>query len=482
VPGWGDILQELQISAAPRPAGIPDFDGVRRRYLALLHAYTGRNVILYATDWLTGGNPQSAISITLEDVQAMMEVCRGLSGTRLDLILHSPGGSAEATASIVRYLRHMFDDIRVFVPLAAMSAATMWALASDQIVMGKHSQLGPIDPQFNGEPARGIIEGFEKAKKECSADPRVLGAWLPILQKYTPALIERCEKADELSKGLVREWLEAYMFKGDDDATTKANRVAEYFGDYALHRSHGLGISREAARGVGVVVFDLEDNPQLQDAVLSVHHAAYHTLTGPAFKIVENHFGRGFFKLKPQQIQIPIALSGPVQPGGPGGPQPTPVPQPVPIPFPPSPAGPGPFPAPPAGPVMPFRPIPGPVTPGAPNPSFPLPVMPLPEQPVPPATAPPPAQRFPTPGSTSDAPETTASPPGPMPATPSGASTPAGEPQPGKPAPAAPASAPPSVPTETNPTPSAEADATSDDRPQTPGSDPEDESPTPASS
>ena len=74
----------------------------------------------------------------------MMEVCRDLNGPGLDLILHSPGGSAEATASIVRYLRRNFDHIRVFVPVAAMSPATMWALAGDVIVMGKHSQ--PTSP------------------------------------------------------------------------------------------------------------------------------------------------------------------------------------------------------------------------------------------------------------------------------------------------------------------------------------------------
>lgn len=167
MPSWGEILGELAASAQAR-GGNPDFDSVRRKYLAQLHARTKRDTIIYYTDWLGGGTPASAIS--LEDMQGMMEVCRGLSGPGLDLILHSPGGSAEATAAIVRYLRRKFSDIRVFVPLAAMSAATMWALAGNQIVMGKHSQLGPIDPQMitplGQFPARAIIEQFEKAKAE----------------------------------------------------------------------------------------------------------------------------------------------------------------------------------------------------------------------------------------------------------------------------------------------------------------------------
>src|SRR5258706_6904061 len=117
-------------------AGQPvDFDSVRRKYLLNLHQLTGRSVILYTTDWLRGRIP-GATSIALEDMQGMMEVCKNLPGPNLDLIIHSPGGSAEATASIVKYLRRKYTHIRAFIPLAAMSAATMWALAADEIYMG----------------------------------------------------------------------------------------------------------------------------------------------------------------------------------------------------------------------------------------------------------------------------------------------------------------------------------------------------------
>jgi hypothetical protein len=153
----------------------PDFDGVRRRYLAQLYELTERPVILYSTDWLGGGPPEAAIN--LEDMQAMMEVCRGLPGPDLDLILHSPGGSAEAAASIVHYLRTRYKHIRAFVPVAAMSAATMWALACDEVVMGKHSQLGPIDPQLvtpqGSIPARAILDQFGQS----GSVPRIPPSW-----------------------------------------------------------------------------------------------------------------------------------------------------------------------------------------------------------------------------------------------------------------------------------------------------------------
>jgi hypothetical protein len=311
VPTWGEILVELQGTAAMNN-GVVDFDSVRRGYLRQLHAETGRDVILYATDWVGGTQAGSVTAITLEDMQALMEVVRGMHNTGLDIVLHSPGGSAEAVASVVRYLRSRYDDIRVFIPLAAMSAATMWALACNRIVMGAHSQLGPIDPQLvtaqGQQPARAVIEQFERAKRECSANPSLLGAWAPILQGYGPALIQQCEDQEALAKRLVGEWLEAYMFNGDPDAGTKAAAAADYFADYGLHQSHSLAIDRDMARAQGLVVEDLDANPRLQDAVLSVHHAAMHTLSGTATaKIVENHLGRAYVKVQQAAImQIPV--------------------------------------------------------------------------------------------------------------------------------------------------------------------------------
>lgn len=283
MPTWGEILAELQDPANRLPNGAPNFDVVRRKYLGELFALTNRPTIVYYTDWFGKGGPAS--SITLDDMQGMMEVCKDLQGPTVDVLLHSPGGSPEAVASIVRYLRTKFSDIRVFVPLAAMSAATMWALAGDVIVMGKHSQLGPIDPQMVAgawtAPARAILRQFEQAKEECK-DPSFLGAWMPILQQYGPALIQQCEAAEALAVRLVREWLEQYMFANTPEAAMKAEAVAAYFADYEEHRSHSLGIDREQARSKGVRIEDLETSQDLQDAVLSVHHATMHTLQGPA--------------------------------------------------------------------------------------------------------------------------------------------------------------------------------------------------------
>ena len=167
---------------------------------------TGRAVILYSTAWMdTRPVPvqPADLQIGLGDVQGFMEAVSNIEEDELDLIIHSPGGSAEAAESIVEYLRQRFSHIRVVVPLAAMSAATMIALSADEVVMGQHSQLGPIDPQFiistpegaRSAPAKAILNQFEQAKKECR-DPSNLPAWMPIIRTYAPGLLTQCEDSE----------------------------------------------------------------------------------------------------------------------------------------------------------------------------------------------------------------------------------------------------------------------------------------------
>jgi Serine dehydrogenase proteinase len=328
---WGDQLKELgEIRKRSLPEGLSEFDILRRRYLKALADRTGRAVIVYATAYLeprpTLDSPQ-ALSVHLGDIQGFMEAVSNVQEREVDLFLHSPGGSAEAAESIVEYLRTRFDHIRVIVPVAAMSAATMIALSADEIVMGAHSQLGPIDPQFTistpegprSAPAQTILDQFELAKREC-ADPKNIAGWLPILRSYSPGLIAQCTHQRELGESFVARWLERYMFKDDQDAVGKAKTAAAWFADFKEFKSHGRRVSREDARRLGLRILDLEADGELQDAMLSVYHAIHHTLTGTgAAKIIENHHGRAAIIMVQQMVltqqQAPNpGLSRPGQP------------------------------------------------------------------------------------------------------------------------------------------------------------------------
>lgn len=307
---WGELLVELNEVKAnhpPKPGGKSPHDLLRLKYLNALHKATGRAVIVYATCWLEPKDVPSATAVTINlgDIQGFMEACSNVEERELDLILTSPGGSPEAAEQIMTYLRTRFDHIRCYVPVAAMSAATMMALACDEIVMASHSQLGPIDPQFTihtpegprSSPAQAIIDQFEMAKAECK-NPANIGAWMPLLRSLSPGLLAQCDHSRALAEEFVQTSLGKYMFAGRDDGAAKAETAAKHFADFKSFKSHSRGVPRDAARLLEIDITDLEADHNIQDLVLSVHHATRHTFSQtPTTKIVENHHGRAYIEM-----------------------------------------------------------------------------------------------------------------------------------------------------------------------------------------
>lgn len=302
MPGWNELLNETKAAGSTH-------DVIRRRYLGHLHELTGRNVIVYYSGWLQKQDLArqgfGGFAVNDGDKNAFMATIHGLDRTLgLDLVLHTPGGETAATESLVDYLRAMFGkNIRAIVPQLAMSAGTMIALACREVVMGKHSSLGPIDPQLGGMAAHGVIEEFNRAKAEIAQNAATIPVWQPIIAKYSPTLIGECEKAIEWSNEVAERWLRECMFDGEVTAAADAKRIIDELSDHALTKSHARHYSAEQARNLGVKVAQLEDDQDLQDAVLSVHHSVIQTLdaTG-AYKVVENQDGIAYI----QQVQTAV--------------------------------------------------------------------------------------------------------------------------------------------------------------------------------
>ena len=303
MPTWHSLLQEIKARGST-------FDVIRRERLKTLSKVTRRNVIIYYSGWLQ--KPKLlGTQVSDADKNGFMTVIHGLDRTKgLDLILHTPGGETAATESLVVYLRSMFaSDIRAIVPELAMSAGTMIACACKEIVMGKHSSLGPIDPQFGGIVAHGVVEEFNRAHAEIKADQSRAFVWQPIIAKYSPTLIGECEKAIQWSNEMAREWLVTGMLSSDSDRNAKSERIVKELGDHALTKSHARHLSPNRCRDMGLKVLMLEDDQRLQDAVLSVHHACMLTLAGTgAFKIIENHKGVASVSVAQQ-----VLMQGPAQ-------------------------------------------------------------------------------------------------------------------------------------------------------------------------
>ena len=169
----------------------------------------------------------------------------------------------------------------------------MLACASNEIIMGKHSCLGPIDPQYGGIPAYNIITEFREAKEDLGNNPTSKTYWEMQLKKYPAAFFYTVMDSIRLSSVLVTEWLTNYMFADETNGAEKRKKVSKIVNKLnANNKSHSRHFTVNFCKELGLNVTALEDDQSLQEAVLSVHHAFIITIDAtPASKLIENHLG-----------------------------------------------------------------------------------------------------------------------------------------------------------------------------------------------
>lgn len=307
MPSWNEVFNEINSGNPPNNPN--NANVVRKKYLQALFAKTNRNIIAYYSGWLSKPGVQLS-GINDEDMNGFMAAVHGLDKTKgLDLFLHTPGGSIASTESIVNYLHLMFNrDMRVIVPQVAMSAGTMMACSSREIILGKQSSLGPIDPQIRDLAAQGVLNEFKKALEEIKVDPDSIQTWRWIISQYHPTFLGQCQQAIEWTKTFVADKLQAVMFEGDPEGAEKAKKIVDGLSDTDVHKSHERHIPIAQCRALGLKVIALEDDAELQDLVLTVHHCYMYTLMNtPVFKVIENQNGDAFVKFQ-QVPQVPLQL------------------------------------------------------------------------------------------------------------------------------------------------------------------------------
>lgn len=291
MPNWNQILSELQQN------GKSPYDHLRHKYLKKMTDHTDRNVLVYYSGWLQkDGIRSNQFSINDSDKTGFMTCSSQLDRSKgLDLVLHTPGGDVAATESIIDYLHSLYDgNIRAIVPQLAMSGGTLMALSCKEIIMGRQSSLGPVDPQIGGMPAQGVIEEFNLAAQEITQHPSRIEIWKPIISKYWPTLITSCNHAIDWADLLMKQYLGNCMFHSDSPKvrSKKIKKIANTFGKQSTSKNHSRHINKDTSRSLGLKIVDLEADQELQDIVLSLHHANTITFTHTnAIKIIENQNG-----------------------------------------------------------------------------------------------------------------------------------------------------------------------------------------------
>lgn len=210
------------------------------------------------------GHPAGAIAH--EDGEIIENILRSIEirGGNLDLLLHTPGGSPESAANIIRVCRSYSKKFRVIVPNAAMSAGTLIAMGADEIIMSDTSKLGPIDPQmiFIQEkgvplmrPAKSFIDAYLdliNSTIQCILNNKPATPFLHLLNRQDPSWIIECIRARNATENLAKELLKGNMLK--DKTEEQIADVVQKFFEVGDRNTHGRAISPDEAIEFGLNV------------------------------------------------------------------------------------------------------------------------------------------------------------------------------------------------------------------------------------
>lgn len=239
-----------------------------RRAIDEIEAIRKRPLLCYLSN-MVKAQLTSSRSIDYSDDLPFSEMirCVPAESKNVDIMLVTPGGSAEQVAKFVDRLRARFEHVAFLLPDLAMSAGTIFALSGDEIVMDARAYLGPIDPQIpnrSGQyvPAQSLLTLIKEIQErgDLSIKKGQNPQWtdLQILRQIDGRDIGNAINASKYSIELVDKYLSTYKFRTwnqhsdgrpvlPEEKQTRATEIAELLCNHEIWKTHGRGITRDVA-------------------------------------------------------------------------------------------------------------------------------------------------------------------------------------------------------------------------------------------
>ena len=227
-----------------------DLSKRRQKYQAI-EEYRGRPLIVYVTSTRQGVDSQLSGDAVREFIDQIDSIAES---SDVDVMIHSTGGDALAAWKLMSVLRERFDKVYVLVPYMAFSAATLFALGADEIVMHPYASLGPIDPQIlifqpNTGPRQFAYEDVGAFLRFLANDAKIseqvhISAIIEnLFSAVDPVHVGGAKRASELSSSVGERLLLLHMT--DAEEKPKAKKIAENLNKSFF--SHTDAVSRSRA-------------------------------------------------------------------------------------------------------------------------------------------------------------------------------------------------------------------------------------------
>ena len=144
-----------------------------------------------------------------------------------------------------------------------MSAGTLIAMGSDEIIMSDTSNLGPIDPQMIFvqkdiaimRPAKSFIDAYVdliNSARMAIANKQPATPFLHLLDRQDPSWIIECVRARKATENLAKEQLKANMLKNKSEK--EIEEVVKNFFEVGDKNTHGRSISPDEAKVFGLTI------------------------------------------------------------------------------------------------------------------------------------------------------------------------------------------------------------------------------------
>lgn len=230
-----------------------------------IEKYRSKPLISFFTSLRPNASGQMASDVISEFAKQILEIPSDIED--IDILLVSYGGDPTVAWRIISMLRERFKKISVLIPYAAYSAATLFALGANEIIMHPFSNLGPVDPQltykkkgekntreqflFGAEDLRHFLD-FVKEDVGISDQDQLERAFELVCKDVGSIPIGVAKRSSYLAISMGEKLLSLHM---KDQNKVKA--IAESLNKSFYH--HGYPLGRKEAKEIGLSVIKPDD-------------------------------------------------------------------------------------------------------------------------------------------------------------------------------------------------------------------------------
>jgi len=234
----------------------------------------GKPLITYVTSHRPNASAQMASDVIPEFANQILAI--PIEHREVDILIVSHGGDPTVAWRLITMLRERFDKISVLIPYTAYSAATLFALGADEIIMHPFSNLGPVDPQltyirrvdkerqekvqFGAEDLRHYLD-FVKNDVGISDQEQLERAFELVCKDVGSIPIGVAKRSSYLALSMGEKLLGLHM---KDHSRVRA--IAESLNKSFFH--HGYPVGRKEAKEIGLPVSNPDE--ELEELIWKV--------------------------------------------------------------------------------------------------------------------------------------------------------------------------------------------------------------------